>query len=545
MSTSTETETKPTPSEWIGPKSQRTLLGHPVGLFVLFFAEMWERFSYYGMRGLLKLYMVNYLFIGMRQGLQGGGYTATGNPEHVIGWSVIQGLLGRVDVHDPGVIRSCIEPKVHALVTGDVAHNILPLAADLAHRIAEQTCAVSGPASKLYGWYTGLVYLTPFFGGLLADRYLGQRRAVVLGGTLMAIGHFVMAFENFFFIALALLILGNGAFKPNVSTQVGGLYPPGDRRRDGAFTIFYMGINLGAFICNLVCGTLAALYGWHYGFAAAGFGMMIGLTVYLLGQNLLAPDTLDRKRALAAATATPVLGESDGHRQAAPVTLKSNAEPAQKFTREEWGRVLALVGLCALNVVFWAVYEQQGNTMQTWADEQTNWPVIFGFAIPSTWFQSANPLMIFVIAPVLDMFWAWQNRNGKEPSSVAKMAMGCMVVGLSFIVMIVGAMLVGQGKGSLFWPLFCTLLLTIGELYLSPIGLSLVTKVAPVRIVSMMMGMWFLASFFGNTLSGYIGVLYTKIPKEAFFALLTVLGLAAGAAIWSFNKPLKKAMGSH
>ncbi len=543
MSTSTETETKPTPGEWIGPKSNRTFLGHPVGLFVLFFAEMWERFSYYGMRGLLKLYMVNYLFISMRQGLQGGTYTAAGSPDHVIGWRFVEGLLGRVDIRDPAVIHSCIEPKVNALLRGDTAHNILPIAADLAHRIAEQTCSVSGPASKLYGWYTGLVYLTPFFGGLLADRYLGQRRAVVVGGILMAIGHFVMAFENWFFIALGLLIIGNGFFKPNVSTQVGGLYAPGDSRRDGAFTIFYMGINLGAFICNLVCGTLAALYGWHYGFAAAGFGMMIGLSVYWLGKSWLAPDALELKN-MARATGEKVLGESAGLRQPASVTEKVEAPKPQKLTAGEWSRVFALAGLCALNVVFWAVYEQQGNTMQTWADEQTNWPVVFGFSIPSTWFQSANPLMIFLFAPLLNIFWAWQNRNGKEPSSVAKMALGCFIVGGSFIVMIVGASLVGQGKGSLFWPLFCTFLLTIGELYLSPIGLSLVTKVAPVRIVSMMMGIWLMSSFFGNTLSGYIGVLYTKMPKEGFFGILTVLGFTAGAAIWAFNKTLKKAMES-
>ena len=193
--------------------------------------------------------------------------------------------------------------------------------------------------------------------------------------------------------------------------------------------------------------------------------------------------------------------------------------------------------------MFWAVYEQQGNTMQSWADERTTWPVVFGFQIPSTWFQSFNPLMIVLLAPLLDIFWRRQSRRGTEPSSVTKMAMGCMVLGLSFIIMIVGAQAVGGGKGSPFWPLLCTLLLTVGELYLSPIGLSLVTKVSPARIVSMMMGMWFLSSFFGNVMCGYIGKLYTRWPKWEFFGLLCVLGVVTGLAIWAFNKPLKKTLG--
>ncbi|MEW5853070.1 MAG: peptide MFS transporter [Myxococcota bacterium] len=450
---------------------------HPPGLLILFFTEMWERFSYYGMRGLLKLYMVNYLFVSTRQPKQGQTEgLIPGNPDDVILWGTIKGMLP----NSP----------------------------------AEQ-------ASLLYGTYTALVYFTPLFGGMLADRVLGQRKTVVVGGILMALGHFVMAFEDWFFIALSLLILGNGAFKPNISTQVGNLYAPGDSRRDGAFTIFYMGINLGAFICNFVCGTLAAVYGWHYGFAAAGFGMLLGLIVYLAGQRFLAADNLSKTKAAAA-------------------TTEQKKEP---LTKDEWSRVLALVVLCGLNVVFWAVYEQQGNTMQTWADEQTVWPVIFGFQIPSTWFQSFNPLCIIILAPVLDIFWQWQQRKGTEPTSVTKMAIGCVILGLSFIVMIVGAQAVGGGKGSMFWPLFCTFLLTIGELYLSPIGLSLVTKVSPVRIVSMMMGMWFLSSFLGNFLSGAIGVLYTRWSKESFFLLLTVLGVAAGLAMFAFNKPLKKAIG--
>jgi len=444
--------------------------------------------------------------------VQGGGFVEPGSSDGVVGWAWIRSLLP-TEAPSP----ECIAGKVAALTSGDAAANIAPLALDAAQRLAQETCTANSQASLLYGLYTGLVYLTPLFGGILADRWLGARRTVVVGGVLMAIGHFVMAFENSFFLALGLLILGNGAFKPNVSTQVGALYPEGDPRRDGAFTIFYMGINLGAFICNLVCGTLAAVYGWHYGFGAAGVGMVLGLVVYLWGQKFLAPEQRPAKGAERA--------------------------PAQPLDAGEWRRVWALVALCLLNVVFWAVYEQQGNTMQTWADEQTVWPTVLDWQIPSTWFQSFNPLIIILGAPLMDMFWTWQRSRGREPTSVSKMAIGCFILGVSFVVMIAAAKVVGSGRGSLVWPLACTLLMTIGELYLSPIGLSLVTKVSPARIVSMMMGFWFLSSFVGNTASGWIGTLYTTMSREGFFAVLSLMGVGAGLAMWAFNAPLRRALG--
>ena len=255
--------------------------GHPPGLVILFFAEMWERFSYYGMRGLLKLYMVNYLFVTMREALQ--GCTKLALPCALV----------------PG--------NPHDVLLLDVAQRFLP------HRPAEA-------ASLLYGTYTALVYFTPFFGGIVADRWLGQRKTVILGGILMALGHFVMAVESSFFLALFLLILGNGAFKPNISTQVGNLYAPSDPRRDGAFTIFYMGINLGAFISNLICGTLAAIYGWHYGFAAAGVGMLLGLFAYLAGHRHLAKDNLTRAE-LAHSSARAALTAGEKRRITALVVL--------------------------------------------------------------------------------------------------------------------------------------------------------------------------------------------------------------------------------
>jgi POT family proton-dependent oligopeptide transporter len=508
--------TETTPAEWIGPRSKKQFLGHPVGLFVLFFTEMWERFSYYGMRGLLKLYLVNFLLVSYRQTLQGKAYDGTGNPNSILGLGFLKQFLPRID---PASIVTCVTEKTAALVAGDPGKGVAPVAADLAHQIATQTCTAQPNASVLYGWYTGLVYLTPIIGGYLADRYVGQKRSVYIGGTIMAIGQFTLfASSELFFVGLGLLIIGNGFFKPNISTQVGHLYAPGDARRDGAFTIFYMGINLGSFICNFICGTLAAFFGWRYGFLAAGIGMCIGVLVQLLfGPSTLAPDSLQQRKA----------EKGDAKR-----------EP---LTKNEWTRVGALLVIYLLITVFWAVYEQQGNTMQTWADEKTIWPSWAS----STWFQSVNPLFILLLAPLLNIFWRKQEKRNAEPSSVTKMAIGCFLLGGSYIVMVLGAMAIGSGKGSLLWPVGATLIATVGELYLSPIGLSLVTKVAPAQIVSLMMGCFFLANFLGNILCGYIGQLYTTMPAQAFFVLLMALGCGAGFAIWAFNRPLRAAMGSH
>ncbi|MBI5208791.1 MAG: peptide MFS transporter [Elusimicrobia bacterium] len=415
--------------------------GHPTGLYVLFFTEMWERFSYYGMRALLVYYMTKHLLFAQEK------------------------------------------------------------------------------ASHIYGLYTGFVYFTPFFGGILADRVLGQRRTVIVGGVLMAIGHFLMAFEPAFFPALVFLILGNGCFKPNISTQVGNLYAPGDRRRDRAFSIFYVGINLGAFFSPLVCGTLGEVYGWHYGFAAAGVGMVIGLVIYILGQKHLAPDNIMKKAAAG---------------EAAP----------EKLEKDDISKILALVVLCLFNIVFWATYEQQGNTMALWADQNTD-RRIFGWEMPASWFQAFNPAMIFLFTPLLTWWWGWQARRGKEPASVTKMAIGCILLGVSFLVMIPPARAVGAGGGSasLWWLTACTLILTFGELYLSPVGLSLVTKVAPARMVSMLMGMWFLSSFFGNYMCGYIGGFWEKMSKESFFIMLACLSCGAGLGMLAVLKPLKRAIG--
>lgn len=430
-----------------------SFLGHPKGLYVLFFTEMWERFSYYGMRALLVLYMTQYLLLDPARAAKVMGYTAFAG--------FMQSIFGHLDVQ--------------------------PM------------------SSQIYGVYTSLVYFTPLFGGIIADKFWGQRKTVYLGAVLMSIGHFLMASESFFFIALLFLILGNGAFKPNISTQVGSLYPEGDPRVDGAYTIFYMGINLGAFFSPLICGTLGQTVGWHYGFGAAGVGMIVGLIVYHFGRHHLPTDRLTKIH--------------EAH------TEEQNKEP---LNANEWKRIIALCCVCLFTILFWAVYEQQGNTMQLWADEKTNWTFL-GYTMPSTWFQSFNPLMIFIFAPLLNMFWnSGFKRTGKTSTSIRKMAVGCILAGVAFIVMIVAAKVVGEdpaAKGSLLWLLLATWILTMGELYLSPIGLALTSKVAPAKLVSLMMGVYLLSSCFGNYLAGYIGSFYSVMSKDSFFILLCALGI--------------------
>lgn len=454
------------PSAYDTIRAQKTLLGHPAGLFVLFFTEMWERFSYYGMRALLVLYMVDYLIKNVRDGTV-----------HVVGFLTLQ-----------SGIEAVFGPQ-----------NIQPL------------------ASQIYGIYTALVYLTPLFGGMIADRLLGQRKTVVIGAILMAIGQFFLAAESMFLVGLFFLIMGNGCFKPNLATQVGGLYPPGDPRMDRAYSIYYMGVNLGAFLAPLVCGTLGQKYGWSYGFAAAGVGMVCGLIFYLWGQKFLAEDHLTRGKKT--------------HKEKVPLTSA------------EWKVIIALMVLVIVNAFFWAVYEQQGNTLQIFADRNADWHV-FGFEMPSTWFQAVNPMFIFGLTPVLISFWGWQSRQKKEPGSITKMAMGCSLLGLSFIPLIYIAHGLGETERiSFLWLVGSTLILTVGELYLSPIGQSLVAQVAPPSLVSMLMGMWFLSNFIGNYLTGYLGTFYEKMPRDLFFVMLGGLGLAAGLAIFALGKPLRNAMG--
>jgi proton-dependent oligopeptide transporter, POT family len=444
------------------PASPPDFLAHPRGLAFLFATEMWERFSYYGMRALLVLYMTKYLLLD-------------GHKENVAGLATLK--HGFESVFGPLAIQ--------------------PL------------------SSQIYGFYTALVYLTPIFGGLLADRVLGRRRTIMLGAAIMAVGHFMMAIEALFLFALLMLIIGNGAFKPNISVQVGDLYAPGDARRDRAFSIFYVGINLGAFLAPLVCGTLGEELGWHFGFAAAGVGMTVGLFTYI--------------------AATPHLPPADTPR----------ARPHAPLSDGERGRLAALAALFVPVTLFWAVYEQQGNTIALWADEFTDRTLPFlAFQIPTTWFQAFNPLMIFAFTPLLLALWRRQSAESREPSTVTKMGLGCLGLALANGVLILAAWYAGAGKASWLWLLVYFIVLTMGELYISPIGLSLVSQVAPPAYLSVTMGAWLATSFIGNFGAGWLGSFWSGMDKAHFFALMSAIALAASAAIFALRKPVERALGA-
>ena len=448
-------------------RAPRDFLGHPRGLAFLFTTEMWERFSYYGMRALLVLYMVKYLLLAE-------------HAENVIGLTALrsffEGMFGRLEAQ--------------------------PF------------------SSHIYGLYTGLVYFTPFFGGLIADRVLGQHKTIVIGASLMAIGHFMMAFEPLFLFALIALILGNGCFKPNMSAQVGTLYQHGDPRRDRAYSIFYVGINLGAFLAPLVCGTLGQEVGWHYGFGAAGVGMTIGLLIYLyaLSSRSLPMDEYQRSKAA---------GEYRG--------------PLDRIERRA---VISILLLVLPTTLFWATYEQQGNTIALWADDYTDRTINLIFwhgEIPTTWFQSFNPFMIFAFTPFVVALWARQARRGSEPSSINKMALGCFGVTLANIIMAGAAWQAGGAPdASWLWLFAYFVVITIGELYLSPVGLSLVSKAAPARMVSMMMGVWLGTSFIGNFIGGWLGSFWSSMDKMSFFLMIAGVAALAGVVIAAFNRPLGK-----
>lgn len=438
---------------------------HPRGLSILFFTEMWERFSYYGMRALLVLYLVNAL-------------------DH---------------------------PRAHAL--------------------------------QIYATYTALVYLTPILGGYLADKWLGSRRAILVGAIVMAMGHFAMAFPALLYLALGLLIVGNGFFKPNISTIVGGLYGTNDPRRDGGFTIFYMGINLGAFFSPLICGTLGEKFGWHYGFAAAGVGMVAGLIVFVAGQRHLGAIGLPPGRAPARqnrlarhdwytviATSLACLGvvyaaiELWGYigprwhaltpfaRGGVATALVVGLAAAvfyqfSALSRTEWERIAAIFIVAIFVVFFWMGFEQAGGTMNLFADKLTD-RVVFDWEIPASYFQAINPLTIILLAPLFSLAWLHLDRSRFALSSVAKQGIGMIILGVGFVVLAIAqerADALGQvGPG---WLIAVYVLHTLGELCLSPIGLSLVTKLAPARFISLLMGLWFTAVALANYLAGTLEAL--------------------------------------
>ncbi|MDB4875419.1 MAG: di-/tripeptide transporter [Gemmatimonadetes bacterium] len=493
----------------------RALLGHPRGLGLLFITEMWERFSYYGMRAILVLYLVN-----------------------ALKWS-----------------------------TAD--------------------------AANLYGTYTMLVYLTPVIGGYLADRFIGTRRSLVIGSIVIALGHFALAFPGMtmFYIGLALIIIGTGFFKSNVSTMVGQVYRDGDPRRDSGFTIFYMGINLGAFLGPLVCGGLAQdpRFGWHYGFAAAGVGMIVGLIIYLWGRDKYLPGigmSLKPAESAARAEAAAAAGQEGenvllnggigavigaavgwflGSGSLLGLMMGLVIGAALSITvlgtrGEERKRVIALFIVVFFVIFFWAAYEQAGSSMNLFADKNTDLH-LGSFMIPSSWFQSVNPFVILVFAPVFAGMWTSLGKSNKEPSTALKMVLGLALLATGFLFMVIGGSRADTGVlVSPFWLVAAYTFHTWGELCLSPVGLSYVTKVAPVRFASLLMGVWFLANAAANKIAGSLAA-FTPTPGETpkapasglagfiqsvaatnhgFYMIFVVAGFGAAAVMLLFVPLLKK-----
>lgn len=463
----------------------------PRGLHVLFFTEMWERFSYYGMRALLVLYLVTGLSV----------------------------------------------EREHAL--------------------------------RLYAIYTAFVYLTPILGGHIADRWLGANRAVLVGGLLMSMGHFTMMFPSRLYLALALLIIGNGFFKPNISTMVGKLYAPDDPRRDGGFTLFYMGINLGAFLAPLICGALGEKLGWHYGFAAAGVGMLLAVMFFSLGQGVLQRESAVSQKItpqdwlvvmsvtwmllLVAALGVTFWENIDAFWKGlpkpwrlglviAPVVVMAlehflhQKQSDRRLTRTEIERVIAILVLGFFVVLFWMGFEQAGGTMNLFALEYTD-RKIFGWMMPASYFQALNPLMIFILAPLFSIFFVWIDRRRGGFSAPVKMALGMIILGLGFLVLAVAQEYANTvGRISPMWLVLVYLLHTIGELFLSPVGLSMVTRLAPLQIASLMMGVWFTAVAVANYLAGTLEAVLQGSGFSLYWFL--VLSSAGSGVVLLLLSPL-------
>ena len=500
--------------------NQKTIFDHPTGLFVLFFTEMWERFSYYGMRAILVLFLTSSI---MNEGW---------------GWEREDALI-------------------------------------------------------LYGWYTGLVYFTPLIGGILADKFLGYRNATVMGAFIMALGHGSMALEyfadTFFFLGIALLIIGNGLFKPNISSIVGQLYKDDDIRKDGAYTIFYMGINAGAFLGILLCGYLVEKVGWHWGFGLAGIFMFFGMLQFYFAQEIFGSIGLK------------------------PEKKVNNSEEKVKtpITIVEWDRILVILVFSAATIFFWWAFEQAGGSMTIFANDYTernltgdsaaifktvntiitivpmavityvlyklfqnifqkyflsnlflgtSFVIIWGIVlwminnefsqeateIPASWFSVLNSLFIILFAPVFSKIWA----SKYNPSGPVKFSIGLILLGLGFGFLAYGSISIPYGAQtasvSIFWLVFAYLFHTLGELCVSPVGLSYVSKLAPVRLVGLMFGFWLLSSFFANLIGGFTGSYINVISEQAglsgFFLIFTLIPIGAGVVMFLLNGFLKKKM---
>jgi len=415
--------------------SQQTWFGQPRGLTILFLTEMWEIFSYYGMRALLVYYMTKQLLIGQEK------------------------------------------------------------------------------ASLIYGTYVAMAYFTPIFGGIIADRRLGKRRAVIIGASIMAAGHFMMAFEPLFYLALATIALGNGLFFPSLPSQIDGLYRPDDPRRGWAYNVYYVGINLGGFLAPLICGTLGELYGWHWGFAAAGVGMLTGLMIYVLGGKYLPEQARVEKSTPAMAAATP---------------------PGN------YRRTFLLLFAVIISVtVFRGAYEQVGNTVALWADVGID-RGIGAMTIPRTWFQSLNPLLVIVLTPMLLAYWRRRARAGSTGSSMRKMALGALIVAGAYLLLALVAFSAGEGRASWLWLAVFFAIFTLGELYILPTGLGLFARLAPAGYGATTVAAWFCALATGSFSAGAVGTLWAGRSHAQFFAILTAVSALAAAMLFALDHAARR-----
>jgi POT family proton-dependent oligopeptide transporter len=442
--------------------SPRGFFGHPRGLSTLFFTEMWERFSYYGMRAFLILYMV-----------------------HVLGFD---------DRH----------------------------------------------AGSVYGTYTASVWAAAILGGIIADRWLGQYKSVLIGGIIIAIGHFTLAFHPlpFFYAGLALIVIGTGLLKPNVSGIVGSLYDTNDTRRDAGFSIFYMGINLGAALGPLIAGYLAQKVDWHIGFACAGVGMTFGVIQYVAGRKNLEPAIvrLAEQRRVARADAAAGTTTTNG-------VVTASAPTFGGFTKVEWKRLAAMGVFFVFAAVFWGAYEQAGSTLNLFGDRYTR-SSILGVSFPSSWFLSVQAVFVIVLSPAFA--WLWMRLGKHEPSTPAKFAIGLLFIGLSFVFLLIPANQLQDTPGirvSPFWLIGCYFIQELGELAVSPVGLSVFTKLSPVKIVGFMLGVWFLADSVGNKAAGYAAGFISSAPLPQLFGVIAAVCLGASVVAFAMIKPVKGLMG--
>ncbi len=446
-------------AEAVAAPQGRSLFGHPKGLYFLAFTEAWERFSYYGMTALVVLYMVNQLLL-------------PGHVENIAGFAAFRAVL-----------EGAFGPM-----------------------------STQALASLIFGFYGGFVYFTPVLGGMIADRWMGQRNAVVLGAVLMSLGHLAMAFDQSFLLALLLLIVGCGFLKGNLSAQVGALYAASDEfRRVRGYAIFSMGINVGATLGPILCGYLAQQYGWHVGFGAAALFIFCGLITYLAGYRHL-PARVERKQT-----------------------------EARKLTREEWRRIALICAVLLIEVFPSTSYFQSFNTAAIWTQEHVDLN-LWGFIIPVPWFNSVDPIFSIAGVPVVFAIWAWQAKRGGEPHDLAKIGMGAWLVTGANLILVAGILMFGEDGLSPAWPFLYFALMGFAFLFHWPVTLALVSRAAPAPVNSTMMGVAFLVLFVAGFSIGWLGGFYESLGPVAFWTLHAAIGATGGLLVLLFGNAISRAL---